>query len=1008
MAVDEKISQLPEALTLAEDDYVPIVQASSGLNKKAKVSAFVPSTGFKTDDITYNAGWGDGTELVMLPYIVYKVQMTTVGTNKLLVTFDPTAPDGSEFMITDGSVNGNINSLVWISGIGNISPRIVMNSNETLVFTKSDGIVWLTSRTNKNDSTAYTDAGLALKADQSSVSNVDNTSDANKPVSIAGMASNSTGVKTGGVLSIGTGGAGVATTFTIASGVGVVVDNTTIPATLINVSWSAKTDVAVTNIGTQPLTFIAIDSSGNVIQQATDFNGLEHRLYMVIGSVIHTNLTTVTAVNQGQHLAISPQAQLNDLFQSLAGFNITGNIFSANGTNLNINKSAGEIFKQGANYSTSANNPNIVITNSLTAGTFRYNNQTGSASGILSAIDPNNYDLAGVTTAVSVNKFTIQRIFLFSSNLLAIQRGQHEYNSLAEAKASIQTETFIVNSSIIPNGVLRAYLIVQQGTTALNSATKAFFLEAPKFGGTAGVGGLSVSTLQNAYDNSISPEILTDATRGAVSIKRGSSADTDLVFEVLNGAGTVTSSIDGNGLNAMTNASVSSATVSTPTFFDTAKKLITTTAQLWGTWVQTWGSKATPVDADTIGFHDSASTFVGVKSTLLNLWTTYLLPKVQALGYLSGTGLTANFLPKFTALGTLADSYTRQDYFAHSTFVKGSASYTNAFTVTNVGETIFLFAAQNDGANVQMNSIAHQFGLLGPGQIIFSRSLTYSNLIFVRGTDTTSTNYIQGWINSTQTIYGFRYTNTLVALWQANDNTASTILQKWSNASNVQIGVLQNDGLYFGTGTKSASAIFHLDSTTQGFLPPRMTTAQRTNIVSPATGLVVYDTSLLSYYQYSGSAWSAMGGGSFTSKFFEPFGMIDKYISTWSEADQAYYQLFKCPYDMTITKLFTFTLNVGTDTVRMNICDSSGTELQEGSFTPTTTGYESCTITSTNLTGGSDYWIGIKSEAGSWNGAYITTALSNGLTAVSSFQSGTLPNKTGTSTPNRIYMAVGQ
>ncbi len=77
----------------------------------------------------------------------------------------------------------------------------------------------------------------------------------------------------------------------------------------------------------------------------------------------------------------------------------------------------------------------------------------------------------------------------------------------------------------------------------------------------------------------------------------------------------------------------SNATASTPTFFDSAKKFISATAQLWGTWVQTWGSKATPVDADTIGFHDSASTFVGVKSTLLNLWTAYLLPKIQALNY---------------------------------------------------------------------------------------------------------------------------------------------------------------------------------------------------------------------------------------------------------------------------------------------------------------------------------------------------------------------------------------
>jgi hypothetical protein len=383
---------------------------------------------------------------------------------------------------------------------------------------------------------------------QVGLSNVDNTSDANKPISISGMAAHSTGLKTGGVLSIGTGGAGVATTFTIALGVGLFVDNTVIPATLSEVSWTAKTDVAVTNIGTQALTFVAIDSSGNVIQQATDFTDAQHRQYIVIGSVIHTNLTTVTAVNQAQHLAISPQSQLNDLMQAISVFNYSGNIFSANGANLNLNKSSGIIFKQGSNYATSANSPNSTATASLTAASFRYNNQTGNASAILTAIDPNNYDLAGVTTAVPSNKFTIQRIFLFSSNLLAIQRGQTLYNSLAEAKAAIQIESFVVNPAISPNGLLRAFLIVREGTTALNSATNAFFLEAPKFGGTAGVGGLSVSTLQDAYANSSSPEITTDATRLAVTIKRGSGADTDNVLELQNAAGTAKFSVTGNGV----------------------------------------------------------------------------------------------------------------------------------------------------------------------------------------------------------------------------------------------------------------------------------------------------------------------------------------------------------------------------------------------------------------------------------------------------------------------------
>lgn len=60
------------------------------------------------------------------------------------------------------------------------------------------------------------------------------------------------------------------------------------------------------------------------------------------------------------------------------------------------------------------------------------------------------------------------------------------------------------------------------------------------------------STLQEAYNNSTSAEILTNSTNGALSIKRGSTADTDKVLEIVNGSNTVTSFIDGGG-NSRTN-----------------------------------------------------------------------------------------------------------------------------------------------------------------------------------------------------------------------------------------------------------------------------------------------------------------------------------------------------------------------------------------------------------------------------------------------------------------------
>ena len=57
------------------------------------------------------------------------------------------------------------------------------------------------------------------------------------------------------------------------------------------------------------------------------------------------------------------------------------------------------------------------------------------------------------------------------------------------------------------------------------------------------------------------------------------------------------------------------------------------------------------------------------------------------------------------------------------------------------------------------------------------------------------------------------------------------------------------------TSTINASAKMQIDSTTKGFLPPRMTTTQKNAIASPATGLQVYDTTLNQMSYYNGTTW---------------------------------------------------------------------------------------------------------------------------------------------------------
>jgi hypothetical protein len=56
-----------------------------------------------------------------------------------------------------------------------------------------------------------------------------------------------------------------------------------------------------------------------------------------------------------------------------------------------------------------------------------------------------------------------------------------------------------------------------------------------------------------------------------------------------------------------------------------------------------------------------------------------------------------------------------------------------------------------------------------------------------------------------------------------------------------------------------ASAVLDVASTTQGFLPPRMTSTQRTAISSPAEGLIVYDTTEHQWYGMNNSSWVILG-----------------------------------------------------------------------------------------------------------------------------------------------------
>lgn len=97
--------------------------------------------------------------------------------------------------------------------------------------------------------------------------------------------------------------------------------------------------------------------------------------------------------------------------------------------------------------------------------------------------------------------------------------------------------------------------------------------------------------------------------------------------------------------------------------------------------------------------------------------------------------------------------------------------------------------------------------------------------------------------NNTLNFTGSQSTSEFLA-----QHTAGNILRVNQNG-------IFSTSLGVGVTVQQPSAILQADSTTQGILPPRLTTAQRDAIVSPAQGLAIYNTTTLSLETYNGTSW---------------------------------------------------------------------------------------------------------------------------------------------------------
>lgn len=282
----------------------------------------------------------------------------------------------------------------------------------------------------------------------------------------------------------------------IAALVGYVVDNTSVTPgapSLIRVDAPAQTVALDAGGLARPITWWLMDSAGNVIQQAARPDGTQRRTHLLLGATVFESGSAQIIEVQSLPVILPQQAnQIVDLMDALGPFSLSGNRISNAGANRSFNKTSGLLFARAFNHfvgSVLTDNPHISASPAQTPCQFRrvtQNITSFPAGGIVTTIDPANYDVGGVVTPVGggVNTSTIQRVYLFATNIppnqILVQYGQQQYGSLSAAIAGIGAGNF-VPAPVNADGALIGYIAVIRSATNLSDPTQAAFVIAGKF-----------------------------------------------------------------------------------------------------------------------------------------------------------------------------------------------------------------------------------------------------------------------------------------------------------------------------------------------------------------------------------------------------------------------------------------------------------------------------------------------------------------------------------------------
>ena len=207
------------------------------------------------------------------------------------------------------------------------------------------------------------------------------------------------------------------------------------------------------------------------------------------------------------------------------------------------------------------------------------------------------------------------------------------------------------------------------------------------------------------------------------------------------------------------------------------------------------------------------------------------------------TGTLSNQTDLQNALNTKVGTTGNESISGQKTFTNNAIINDNstnpALTINQIGSGHSILvedSASPDSTPFVVDNAGNVgIGTTAPSQKLEVNGNTLSTIYYLPDT----AKFISGGVGAVMTISSG--TNSMVF-----KQTANAFMRGTTGGLGIEIT---------GTPTIDASAILTLTSTTKGFLPPRMTTAQR-DAITPVAGLMIYNTTTNKHQGYNGTTWN--------------------------------------------------------------------------------------------------------------------------------------------------------